>query len=340
MTGLLLVGGKGTRLRPLTYTRPKALVPLVNRPLLWYLLELLRRHGVGQAVLAVAHEHEQIEAYVASGGKGMGVTCVREEEALGTAGAIKNAAEQLGATFFVLNGDQVMDLDLGAMLEAHRKKGAVVTIAVRRVADPSQYGLVRREPDGRVLEFLEKQEQPPPDASEINAGAYVMERAVLEEIPAGEVWSSEYDLFPRLLRSGAPVYAYAQQGEWAWFDVGSAERYLAATRQLLEGRTSFELPESQAPRGWELRAPAVVDGSAEIGPDAEIGPYAVVGPGCRVGAGAKVFEAAVWEGAQVGAKAVVRGAVVGCGARIGADVTVGEGTVLSDLSRIEAWKDD
>jgi NDP-sugar pyrophosphorylase family protein len=228
-----------------------------------------------------------------------------------------------------------MDLDVGAMLACHRSRGALVTIALREVDDPSAYGLVERDGTGRIVAFREKTASPPPGLNTINAGAYVMEPEVLDRIPAEQLWSNERDLFPALAQAGL-LYGFLQPGQWAWFDTGTSERYLAAQRTLLERATQFELPAGVLPARIDWREPVLVDPSARVAPGAIVGPYAVIGPECTIEGGAAISDSAVWSGTTVGAGARVRGAIVGAGCMIGPDAQIGPGSVLADQTVLSA----
>ena len=307
------------------------MVPLANRPLIGYLFDVARDHGCSEVVLAIGYAPDSIrEAYGAGEELGVRITYEHERELRGTAGAIKNCERHLDETFAVMNGDQVMGLDLTAMVEAHRARGALVTIALRQVQDASSYGKVECDETGRVLAFREKE----PGAGSINAGAYVMEPEVLGQIPAGRPHSSEYDLFPALIAAGAPVYGFLQPGDWPWFDVGTPERYLECQRALLDGDTGLALPARATLGGPTTAPPVLVDATAHVAPEARLGPYAAIGAGCRIGAGAVVENSAIWEGTTIESGADVRGAIIGANSHIGSGVSVGPGSVLADQTTL------
>lgn len=308
MQAIVLVGGEGTRLRPLTETTPKPALTLVDRPFLAYMIEWLAGHGVSEVVLACGFLPGVLREALAGEEERAGVSIryVVEPEPLGTAGAIRFAADQLGdeldERFLALNGDVLTDLDLGALLAAHDRGGAAATIALHPVEDSSAFGLVRTGPDGAVLEFLEKTGEPAP--GEINAGMYVLERSVLELIPPGRSVSIERDVFPRL--AGGGLWALAMDGYWV--DIGTPERYLAASWDILEGRVETRV---------EPSGPGVfVDPEATVDPAATIGPRAVVGPACTVAAGASVAESALLAGSAVGEGARVEGSILAPGSEV------------------------
>ncbi len=239
MQALILAGGEGTRLRPLTSTVPKPVVPLANRPHMSYMIEWLRRFAVEEVILSCGFMAEGVRAVLGDGeGLGVRLRYVEEPEPLGTGGALRYAGDLLDGRFFMLNGDVLTDIDLGAQLEQHERTGACATIALVAVEDPSAYGLVRRNPDHSVSEFLEKPSSDEIDTNLINAGAYILERSVLDEMPPpGTASSIERDVFPALVGRGL----YGFEAEGYWLDIGTPERYLHGTFDILEGTVSTEL---------------------------------------------------------------------------------------------------
>lgn len=303
------MGGEGTRLRPLTEDVPKPALTLVDRPFLAYMVEWLGAHGVTEVVLACGFLPDVLREALGEGEhEEVRLRYVVEPEQRGTAGAIRFAAEALGAElddrFLALNGDVLTDLDLTALIGAHRERRARATIALYPVADSSAYGLVETGAGGEVTEFAEKTGEPLP--GEINAGAYCLERSVLDLIPPGREVSIEREVFPRLV--GAGLGALRLDGYWK--DIGTPERYLEASWDILEGRVETRV----RPTGpGQLIAP-----DAELAPDAEVGPRAVVSTGCRVGPGARVRDSVLLAGCTVGAGAVVERSVLAPGVEVGA----------------------
>jgi mannose-1-phosphate guanylyltransferase len=327
MQAIVLVGGEGTRLRPLTEKVPKPALTLVDRPFLAYMIEWLAGHGVTEVVLACGFLPAVLRTALADEEERAGarIRYVTEPEPLGTAGAIRFAADSLGEElddrFLALNGDVLTDLDLGALVSAHGEWGAAATIGLHPVEDSSAFGLVRREERGRVLEFLEKTGRVEP--GEVNAGMYVLERSVLELIPAGKNVSIERDVFPRLV--GAGLHGLLLDGYWV--DIGTPERYLEASWDILEGRVATRV---------EPTSPGVlVDPSAELGEGAALGPRAVVGPGCRVAAGAEIVDSVLLDGCEVGEGARVVGSILSPGAAV-APGSVVEGLVAGEGERVPA----
>jgi mannose-1-phosphate guanylyltransferase len=307
MQAIVLVGGEGTRLRPLTSDVPKPAVTLVDRPFLAYAIEWLAAHGVSEVVLACGFLPDVLrEALGEEERAGVSITYVAEPEPLGTAGAIRFAAEALGDRlehrFLALNGDVLTDLDLSALVRTHEERDAGATIALYPVEDSSAYGLVHCDEQGRVREFLEKTGEAVP--GEINAGAYVLDRSVLDLVPAGRAVSIEREVFPRLVGDGLsalPLSGY-------WMDIGTPERYLQASWDILEGRVETRV---------EPTSPGLlVAAGATIAADAQVGPRAVVSAGCRVEAGAEVGESVLLDGCTVGEGARVQGSILAPGARV------------------------
>jgi mannose-1-phosphate guanylyltransferase len=316
---IVLVGGEGTRLRPLTETVPKPALTLVDRPFLAYMIEWLAAHGVDEVVLACGFLPDVLREALAGEEERAGVSIryVVEPERRGTAGAIRFAADELGEglddRFLALNGDVLTDLDLSALLGAHASAGAQATIALYPVEDSSAYGLVRTDPSGEVLAFTEKTGETVP--GEINAGMYVLERSVLDLIPPGKEVSIERDVFPRLVDEGL----YGLRLDGYWMDIGTPERYLEASWDILEGRVETRV---------EPTAPGMLVGTGtEIADGATIGPRAVLGEGCRVESGATVRDSVLFGGCIVGENASVSGSILSSGVEVAAGASL-EGAVL------------
>jgi mannose-1-phosphate guanylyltransferase len=350
LPAVILVGGQGTRLRPLTETTRKDMLPLVDRPLLAYTLEHLRRFGVRRAIVSCGYMPTQIEGHFGNAYGDVALEYRVEDEPLGTGGGIAFAARDLGETFFALNGDSLREADLAALVDFHRTSGGKATIMLTPVADPSRYGLVRLSPDGRVRQFLEKPRPEDIDTNLINAGLYVLEPEVLDLVPDGRAVSIEREVFPRLCEEGA-VFGLAQPGYW--LDVGTPESYLQAHRDVLERTFRTEVGELLG-TGYTLVDPAAhVDPRARLVPPVYIGPGAVLEAGVRagslavVGAGARLGEGVVVENAVVAAGAVVEagsrvvGSIVGADAHVGGDCSldalavVGPGAMLGSRNSLD-----
>jgi mannose-1-phosphate guanylyltransferase len=345
MQALILVGGHGTRLRPVTLTLPKPVIPLVDRPFLRYMIDWLGCHGVDDVVMACGFRTDDIRDVLGDGiPGGPSLRYVEEPEPRGTAGAIKFAEDRLDDTFFALNGDVLTDLDLTALLERHESAGARATLALYPVADPSAYGLVRREPDGAITGFLEKPDPADIDTDEVSAGAYVLEKEILDMVPAGADFSIERSVFPELVGEGL----YSRRLEGYWMDIGTPERYLDACWDILEckvrtepgamvdGHGRYVAPSAVVDPSAEVAAHAFVDDNAAVGPDAEVGPKAVIGAGTQVGAGALIEASALHPGCFVGDRAIVRGSILAADAVVEAEALVPYGSVVGAGATVTA----
>src|SRR6478609_167362 len=322
MQAIVLVGGEGTRLRPLTATVPKPALTLVDRPFLAYMIEWLAGHGVSEVVLACGFLPDVLREALAGEEERAGVSIqyVVEPERRGTAGAIRFAADELGERlddrFLALNGDVLTDLDLTALLRAHEERGARATLGLYPVEDSSAYGLVHSGPEGAVLEFLEKTGEAVP--GEINAGMYVLDRSVLDLIPPGEEVSIERDVFPRLVGDGL----FGLRLDGYWMDIGTPERYLQASWDILERRVETRVRPT---------APGMLVGAgAEVASGATIGPRVVLSGGCEVASGAEIRDSVVLDGCVVGEGARVSGSILSAGVEVAAGAVLESAVVGAD----------
>jgi len=340
LQAVILVGGEGTRLRPLTYGTPKPMVPLFGIPFLERTLGRLREAGVDDVILAAGYLPKAIEDHLGDGSRvGMRITYVVETSPLGTAGALKNVEHHLTGAFFVLNGDVLTSLDLRAMIAFHKEKGGLGVLHAIRVDDPSAFGCIVRDGGGRIARFVEKPPRNAAPTDEINAGTYLLDRAVLDRIPAGRSVSIERETFPEMLAAGAALYAYVT-GDY-WLDVGRPQQYLQAHDDVFDRKLPLAPSGDRAAsaRGtlWlvgstnvpsNVRSPAFVGNGAHLDPSAVVGPYAVLGDRCEVGAGAVVRDAVLWEDVWIGANAHVSDAVLASGVRVGSGAVVASGAVI------------
>ena len=327
---MLLVGGLGTRLRPLTYLRPKALVPVMNRPLISYEIQLLALHGVRDIVLAVGYAADALRERLGDGSRwGVSLSYREDPAPLGTAGAIRNVADLLDDAFFCMNGDLIFDLDLTQIARRHLDTGALVTHALRPVPDISQYGLIQCDDTGRVTAFKEKVAHDETGRNTVNFGLYVMSRSIVEHIPAGVTYSNEYDLFPRLLDARCPLYGFLPDAPGYWSDVGRLETYLQANHDVLGGALPWV--SAQTPAGdtaAALRDPVDAPASAAVADTAHVGPFVSVGAGVRIGPGATIRNSILCDGATVGAGAVLEDTIVAWGASVEAGAHHSAGVVM------------
>lgn len=319
MKAVVLVGGEGTRLRPLTETIPKPLLPLMGRSFLHHVLDHLGAHGVHEVILSSPYLQERFASFIRERHGDPLVTWITESSPLGTGGAVLNALGNVEEAFFVLNGDILTDLDLTAMAAAHDASGASISISTIYVEDARPFGLVVTDETGRVLEFCEKPADPTP--GEINAGTYLIDPLAVARFERGVNTSIERDVFPAVIERGAPVRAFASH--CYWMDLGTPEKYLRAHFDILEGKV----------RGEEFPAP-YLDG-ADIDLAARLGRWVVAGQGAAVGPEAQVEDSVLLGGAVVSKRARVRDSILGPGSRVGEGATV-VGTVLGEGAEVAA----
>ena len=330
MKALLIAGGLGTRLRPLTYTRPKHLLPVANRPHIEHVLDLLARHNMTEVMLLTSHLASAFDAVIERArARGIVVEVAHEVEPLGTAGALKNAAPLVGdETFFAFNGDVLTDVDLSALLAFHRTSGGLGTILLTPVEDPSAFGVVPTDDRGRVTGFVEKPPREEATTNEINAGVYVLEPAVLDLIPSGKVVSIEREVFPTLADHGS---LYARATDAYWIDIGTPANYLQANLDALAGRF---VTDAVAQPGMDA---AAVAPSARIDDAARVS-SACIGDGCVVGADVTIRDSVLLDRVTVAAGASVTGTVLGEGVRVGPR-TVLDGQTVGDDETIDRSED-
>ena len=337
MKAVILAGGEGTRLRPLTCNIPKPMVPILNRPFLEHMLAHLKGNDVDHAILTLCYLPDRIQAHFGGGeDAGLDLSYVLEEQPLGTAGAVKNVEQDLDGSFFVLNGDVFTDLDLKAMVRFHREKKAQVTIFLTPVDDPSAFGVVETDEGDRVQSFLEKPSPQETTSNWINGGIYLIEPQALSHAPSGEFYMFERGLFPRLLELGIPVYGYRARPYW--MDLGTPTNYLQVHRDLLTGASRSPWSEggdtglgrSSVDPSASVTGPVLLGERCSIGPGAVIQGPAVLGPGCVVGQDARILGSILWQGVAVERGAALTGCIIGDGARIGEGSSVGEGCILGD----------
>ena len=327
MKAVVLVGGRGTRLRPLTDSVKKELLPLVDRTILDHTLDRLVRHGVHEVLMSSPYLEEAFDPFIEQRAGEPKITWITETQALDTGGAVVNAIEHLedDEPFFALNGDILTDLDMTSMLAVHEERGAFATIALHRVDDARAFGLVVTGAGGRILEFREKPGEP--IGAEINAGTYVLQPGGLARWSADRAISIEREIFPEIIASGQAVFGFSSTAYWR--DLGTPENYLQAHFDMLDGRL----------QGLSYPAPWVAE-SAKIDRRAEVGPHVAVGPGAVVEGGARLDECVLHRGAVVEADAQINGSIVGSnsiirrGARL-ASCVIGEGAVVKEGDSLE-----
>ncbi len=338
MKAIIMAGGEGTRLRPLTCDCPKPMLRLMNRPVLSYALALLRAHGVTECAVTLGYLPDAVrDAFGAGDALGLNLRYFVEQSPLGTAGGVKQAEDFLDETFAVLSGDGLTDLDLTAALAFHRARRALATLVLKRVDNPLEYGVVSVGADGRVRRFQEKPDWSDVTADTVNTGIYILEPEVLGHIPEGRACDFGRELFPALVRAGLPVYGYVMEGYWC--DVGDVRAYLAAHRDAMDGRVRLEglslkggrvlqMPGASVDRAAVLEGPCLIGPGARVEEGAHVGPYSVLGAGCVVGRRASVKRAVLWDGAALAEGAQARDCVLGVRARLGEGAQVYDGCAL------------
>ncbi|MGO8959325.1 MAG: sugar phosphate nucleotidyltransferase [Streptosporangiaceae bacterium] len=347
MKAVVMAGGEGTRLRPMTANQPKPMLPVVNRPIMEHVLRLLRKHGLTGTVVTVQFLASIVRNYFGDGEDfGMSLQYATEETPLGTAGSVKNAQDALrDEPFLVISGDALTDIDLSDLIAFHKDNNALVTVALARVPDPLEFGIVIVDDDGKIQRFLEKPTWGQVFSDTVNTGIYVMEPEVLGEVPAGQVVDWSADIFPKLLENGAPLYGWIADGYWE--DVGSLESYLKAQADVLSGRVNVEIdgfevsPGVWVAEGAEVDQEAVLTGPlcigdyAKIEAGAQLREFTVVGSNVIVKEGAFLHRAIVHNNVYVGRGAQLRGCVIGKNTDVMSQCRVEEGAVVGDECVIE-----
>lgn len=334
MKGLILAGGKGTRLRPLTLNTPKPIVPVANAPFLLYQIDLMRSAGIHEVILSLSYQPRKIEDLLKDGADyGISIRYAVEGTPLGTGGAFKNAEEHIDSTTVVFNGDILTGLDLASVIRKHKERGAVATLVLTPVDNPSAYGLVETAPDGAVRRFIEKPGPNEITCNTINAGVYVLEPSVLSYMPKDEPYSFERGLFPTLLDRKEPVFAVISDNYW--IDIGTPKKYLDVHHDILAGRfVSQRVPASALDRS-ALTADVSIDDQSIIDSDVTIRKgvliqNSVIGRNCKIEEGAQIIDSVIWPGNTLDADCRVEGAILGKGCYVGRSVTLRPGVVLGD----------
>ena len=349
MKAILLAGGMGTRLRPLTVHTPKPVVPIFNRPFLHYQIDLVKRMPeIDEIILSLNYQPDQIQEVFGDGSDvGIRLRYVVEPSPLGTGGAIKYAAAGLTGSVIVFNGDVLTEVDLADVVRLHRARGARATIVLTPVDNPSSYGLVETDPDGAIRRFLEK---PPPEditTNRINAGIYVLETDTFDRIPDGVPWSIERGYFPSLVERRETFVGYVYTGYW--IDIGAPPSYARVHRDIMDGRFGAEpFRRLQAPRtsvspaarvasGATVEGPCFIDDEVTVSAGARVGAYSVIGRETVVAENAVIDGAIIWPGCRIGRDAQVRDAILGRRCTVGESVTLNGGAVIGDGTTLSAF---
>jgi mannose-1-phosphate guanylyltransferase len=345
MKAILLAGGKGTRLRPLTVHTPKPIVPIFNRPFLYYQLDLLRQvPEIDEAILSLNYQPRRIEEIFGEGdGLGIRLRYVVEPQPLGTGGAIRYAGDQLTESVVVFNGDVLTQVDLGAVLRLHRERKAKATIVLTPVENPRAYGLVETDGDKNIKRFLEKPGEDEITCNTINAGIYVLEPETFDRIPKDTAWSIERSFFPSLIERGETFVAYVYDGYW--IDIGTPAKYLQVHRDIMDGRysappfagnasTVFTAEGARVEEGVELQGPCFIDEGAVVKTGARILPYSVIGRQAHVEEAAVIDDSIIWPNGWIGREARIAGSILGRNCHIGRNAVLDPGAVLGDKTVI------
>jgi mannose-1-phosphate guanylyltransferase/phosphomannomutase len=362
MKAVVMAGGEGTRLRPLTSNQPKPMVPIVGKPCLEHILELLRKHGFEDVVVTVAFLPQAIRSYFGDGEQlGLQLEYSVEEAPLGTAGSVRLASQRLDDTVLVISGDALCDIDLNEIVDFHRERGAAVTIGLKAVENPLEFGIVVTDEDGRVERFLEKPSWGQVFSDTINTGIYVLEPEVLRHVPTDRPFDFSKELFPLLLEMGRPIYGYVCDGYWQ--DIGNLDQYRQANFDALDGKVDLNVSglrirgDVWVGEGVEIddlegvEGPAFIGNYTAISPESSVGPYTVLGPATTLRERARLARTVVDSSCYIGRSAVVEGAVLGrnCdvrphariheGVAIGDQVTIGDQAVIYPGVRIYPYKE-
>jgi mannose-1-phosphate guanylyltransferase len=337
MQAVILVGGEGTRLRPLTSTVPKPVVPLVDRPFISFMLEWLCAHGIDDVIMSCGFLATSVRNVLGDGSAyGIRLRFVEEPDPRGTAGALKFAESMLDERFLMLNGDVLTDIDVSEQISQHARTGAKATLALVPVEDPSAYGLVHLKDDRAVKAFVEKPSSDRIDTNLISAGAYVLEREILELVAPGRNVSIEREVWPRLI--GAGLFGFPSESYW--LDIGTPARYLQGTFDILEGNVQtavrerlgdgyLSVSDEARVRGRAI-PPAVIESGAIVEEGAHVGSLVVLGHDVKIGAGSTVERAVILNGSEIGANCTLRDCIVAAGCRVGEGTHIQEGAVLGE----------
>ena len=350
LKAVILVGGEGTRLRPLTYGMPKAMVPVLNQPFLEHTIAYLKNYKVKNIILALSYLPEVVQNYFGDGSNsGVQLNYAVEDNPLGTAGAVKNAERYLSSTFVVLNGDIFTDLDIADMLAFHRGQGAKATIALTWVDNPCAFGVVETDSDGRVRRFIEKPSPSRVTTNWINAGIYLLEPEVLEHVPTNAHYTFERGLFPLLLELGEPVYGYPFSGYW--LDMGTPGKYLRLNCDLLLSKAKSTLIDGLSRDGVccdkdviihpsaEIVGPAVIGSKCRIDQKAYIKGPVVIGSDCYIGENASIEVAILWKGVNIGAGVSLKQCILVTNTKIKDNDQVINGVVTSEHTKVTQIED-
>ncbi|HTM03727.1 MAG TPA: NDP-sugar synthase [Vicinamibacterales bacterium] len=346
MKAILLAGGKGTRLRPLTIHTPKPIVPIFNRPFLHYQIDLLKQvPEIDEVILSLNYQPRRIEEIFGDGSDiGIRIRYVVEPAPLGTGGAIKYAGDNLTESVVVFNGDVLTQIDLASVIALHRARKAKATIVLTPVENPTAYGLVETDADGNIRRFLEKPKAEEITTNNINAGIYVLEPDTFDRIPSDVAWSVERSYFPSLIERGETFVGYVYDGYW--IDIGTPEKYTQVHRDIMDGRyqavpfrdlgagQQWISPEARIEDGALVEGPCFIDDGALVKSGARVAPYSVIGRQTQIEEHASIDGAIIWPNCRVSEHAVVGNTIIGRNCHIGRHATLAAGAVLGDKTTL------
>lgn len=347
MKALIIAGGLGTRLRPLTYNTPKPIVPVANRPFVAYQIEHLQKHGVDEIILNLHYLSQEIKKMLDDGDRwGVKIRYSIEKTPLGTAGAVKNAEKFFGdEPMIIFNGDILTDIDISGVVRFHHEKRASVTLTLTEVEDPTPFGLILTDRNSRVTRFIEKPNWESVTAKTINAGIYVVDPKIFHEVPEGRAYSFERDLYPSLLENRVPIFGYLSHAYW--IDIGSPDMYKEAHEAIMRGEVEVKIGGNRLrEKIWvgkdtfldptvKLKGPAIIGERVNLGEGTEIRDYVTIGDRVSIGRDCSLDRAIVWKGAKIGNNVSLSDCIVGNNCVIEDDVIVGREVILADNSIVK-----
>ncbi|MBE3101168.1 MAG: NDP-sugar synthase, partial [Firmicutes bacterium] len=341
MKGIIMAGGEGSRLRPLTCDLPKPMVPVMNRPVMSYSIELLKKYRITDIGVTLQYLPEEIQDYFQNGTDfGVHLNYFIEDSPLGTAGSVKNSGDFLDETFVVISGDALTDINLEKAIKFHKDNGSIATLILKRVEVPLEFGVVVTDEEGSIKRFLEKPNWGEVFSDTVNTGIYILEPEVLDYFEAGKKFDFSQDLFPLLLKDQRPMFGYITNEYWC--DIGNSQTYLSAHYDMLSGRVNIPMPgrktdgdiwlgeNVQIHKDAKLEGPCFIGDYSKIGKDVYIGPYTVVGSNCSIDSGSSIKKSILWNHVVLGEKTAIRGAALCNKVDAANRVSVFEGAIIGD----------
>lgn len=347
MKAVILIGGEGTRLRPLTYDIPKPMVPIVNKPFMEHMLDLLKKHGIEEVIFSSGYKVEAFMEHFFNGEKlGLKLDYVVEDSPLGTAGAVKNVEKFIDGTFLVFNGDILTDADLTSLIKYHREKKGIATLTLTPVDNPTIYGVIETDMNNRIQKFIEKPSWDKVTSNYINAGIYVLEPVIFKEMEPDKNYSFERQIYPALLERGELLFAYKTDAYW--LDIGSPEKYMKANQDALLGNIKLETRLKKDGRGIllgqgssfgstaSLEPPLAIGENCVIGAGAQIGKLSVIGNDCKIESGAVVKSSVIWDKTTIGKSARLENCIIGRNCLIGEEAVIESGAIIASSTEIKS----